>query len=56
MQKAISNTSPLVYMYRIDALYMLPQIFEEIWTPEAVTKELIAGQNKGYNVPNIDGF
>src|SRR3989304_9207163 len=52
MPKAITNTSPLLYLYRIEAIEWLPKLFEEVWTPEAVKNELLAGRNKGYDVPN----
>lgn len=34
----------------------LPKLFDEIWTPEAVVKELLAGRDKGYTVPNPFDF
>lgn len=52
MPQAISNTSPLVYLYRIEAIEWLPLLFDEIWTPEAVKNELGVGLGKGYDVPN----
>ena len=52
MPEAISNTSPLLYLYRIGVLDWLPKLFSEIWTPNAVLVELMAGRGKGYNVPN----
>jgi predicted nucleic acid-binding protein len=52
MPKAISNTSPLLYLYRIEAIHWLPKLFDEVWTPEAVKNELLAGRSKGYDVPN----
>lgn len=52
MTKAISNTSPLLYLYRIDAIDLLPKLFEEVWIPEAVKDELYTGRNKGYSVPD----
>ena len=51
MSKAISNTSPLLYLYRVGAIDWLPIMFDEIWTTEAVRNELLAGQTKGYDVP-----
>jgi hypothetical protein len=33
MPKAISNTSPLLYLHRIDVLDWLPMLFSEIWVP-----------------------
>lgn len=56
MLKAISNTSPLLYLYRIEAIDWLPRLFEEVWTPEAVVNELKAGRSKGYDVPNPDDY
>ncbi len=31
---------------------MLPKMFDEVWTAESVKIELLAGHNKGYDVPN----
>lgn len=56
MYNAITNTSPLLYLYRIGAISWLPQLFDEIWTPEAVKQELLAGRNKGYDVPNLADY
>jgi predicted nucleic acid-binding protein len=52
MPKAIRNTSPLIYLYRIEAIDWLPKLFDEVWTPDAVRNELLAGRGKGYDVPN----
>jgi predicted nucleic acid-binding protein len=52
MPKAISNTSPLLYLYRIGGIGWLPKLFDEIWMPEAVRNELQAGRSKGYDVPD----
>ena len=30
MPEAISNTSPLLYLYRIDVLQWLPELFDEV--------------------------
>ncbi len=51
MPEAISNTSPLLYLYRIKALDWLPQLFAGCWTPSAVVGELEEGQRPGYDVP-----
>lgn len=56
MTKTISNTSPLLYLYRIGAIEWLPKLFDEIWTPDAVKSELLAGRGKGYDVPNPVDF
>ncbi len=52
MLKAISNTSPLLYLHRGGILEWLPQLFNEIWIPNAVVLELEEGQQGGYDVPN----
>ncbi|MEI7989729.1 MAG: DUF3368 domain-containing protein [Chloroflexota bacterium] len=54
--KVISNTSPLLYLYRIEAIDWLPILFDEIWIPSAVNDELLAGKKKGYNVPIPSDF
>jgi predicted nucleic acid-binding protein len=51
MPNAITNTSPLLYLYRADVIEWLPQMFGEIWTPKAVIEKLNEGQRKGYDVP-----
>ncbi len=56
MLKVISNTSPLLYLYRIDGIDWLPKLFDEVWTPEAVRNELHAGRSKGYDVPNPNDY
>lgn len=56
MPKAISNTSPLLYLYRIGAINLLPKMFDEVWTAEAVKNELLAGRSKGYDVPNPEDY
>jgi predicted nucleic acid-binding protein len=56
MPDAISNTSPLLYLYRIEALMWLDALFGEVWMPTAVALELAEGQRLGYDVPNPDTY
>lgn len=56
MPEAISDTSPLLYLYRIRALGWLPKLFSEVWTPNAVVRELREGQQRGYDVPNPSDY
>jgi predicted nucleic acid-binding protein len=56
MPKAITNTSPLLYLYRVGAIDWLSKLFEEVWTPGAVQNELLAGRSKGYDVPEPKDF
>ena len=48
MPEAISNTSPLLYLYRGEVLEWLPRLFSEIWVPNAIVLELQEGQRRGY--------
>jgi predicted nucleic acid-binding protein len=56
MLNAISNTSPLLYLYRIEVLEWLPRLFREFWIPSAVLDELKEGQSKGYDVPILSNY
>ena len=56
MPDAISNTSPLLYLYRAAALEWLPQLFKEIWVPNAVVLELQEGRRRGYDVPDLQAY
>ena len=53
MPEAISNTSPLLYLHRIGAMGWLPQLFDAVWTPDAVKRELLEGRAKGYDAPDL---
>ena len=50
MPDAICNTSPLLYLYRIEVVSWLPRLFSEVWTPNSVVRELQEGQQRGYDV------
>ena len=56
MANAISNTSPLVYLHRINALNWLPHLFDTICTPPAVVLELEEGIRRGYDLPHPNSF
>jgi predicted nucleic acid-binding protein len=56
LPNAISNTSPLVYLHRIDKLHWLSQLFDSVWTPPAVVVELQEGLGRGYDVPSPDKY
>ena len=56
MVDAITNTSPLLYLYRAGALDWLPRLFSQIWAPNAVIIELREGKRKGYDVPDPDDY
>jgi len=56
VSKAVSNTSPLLYLYRAGVLEWLPQIFEEVVTVPAVVAELEEGRRRGYDVPQLSRY
>ncbi len=56
MLKAISNTSPLLYLYRAGAIELLPNLFGEIWVADAVNDELKKGREGGYDVPDLNQY
>lgn len=56
MGKVISNTSPLLYLYRIGVMEWLGQLFEEVWVPDAVFEELEEGGQRGYDVPRLENY
>jgi predicted nucleic acid-binding protein len=56
MPDAISNTSPLLYLYQIEALSWLGVLFDEVWVPQAVIDELAEGRLRGYDVPDPNHF
>lgn len=56
MPDAISNTSPLVYLHRIEAIEWLPMLLSSIWVPSAVVEELREGQRRGFDVPTVDAY
>jgi len=56
MLKAISNTSPLLYLHRIQTLDLFPGIFDTLLTTSEVRRELHKGRQRGYDCPDISRF
>jgi len=56
VSKAISNTSPLLYLFRVGVLDWLPRLFDEIWVPQAVVTEMEYGRKAGSDVPGIGNY
>ncbi len=52
MAEIVSDTSPLLYLYRIEALSWLPALGGEVRIPKAVELELQEGRRRGYDVPD----
>ncbi|NCC61614.1 MAG: DUF3368 domain-containing protein [Verrucomicrobiae bacterium] len=49
--EAISNTSPILYLYRIGHLNLLTRLFDRVFTTRGVLDELQKGATQGYDVP-----
>ncbi len=56
MSEVISNTSPILYLYRIGAIHWLSKIFQKVWIPSAVSDELKEGRERGYDVPDPNNY
>lgn len=54
MTDAITNTSPLLYLYRVGQIELLPRVFAQVFTVPAVINELAVGQQRGYDVAKPD--
>ncbi len=53
-RRVIVNTSPLFYLHQIDRLDLLPALYGRVTVPNAVWRELQAGQTQGLNIPSVD--
>jgi len=47
MPEVITNTSPLQYLFQLDLLDLLPQLYQEVLVPEGVVRELRSGVDRG---------
>jgi predicted nucleic acid-binding protein len=56
MAEVISNTSPLLYLYRAGVLAWLPDLFGTVGIPDAVIRELEEGHRRGYDVPKVGDY
>jgi uncharacterized protein len=52
----ISNTSPLFYLYRLGHLELLQKLYQQVIVPEAVVRELKAGQDQGEDTPEVNDY
>lgn len=51
MAEAISNTSPLLYLYRVGVMGWPTKLFQSVWVPGSVVLELAEGRRQGHDVP-----
>jgi predicted nucleic acid-binding protein len=52
----IVNTSPLLYLYQVDCLELLQQLYGTITVPPAVPQELETGKLQGVDVPEVNSI
>ena len=52
----IANTSPLLYLYQVDCLDVLWQLYGTVIVPSAVQKELEMGKQQGVDVPDVSSL
>lgn len=53
MAIVIADTSPLQYLFQVDLLHLLQDLFESVLVPDAVRDELQVGRSLGYDVPDL---
>lgn len=56
MSEAVTNTSPLVYLFHVGGLPWLESLFTRIWLPTAVAVELDNGIQEGYELPDVSQY
>jgi predicted nucleic acid-binding protein len=53
---AISDTSPIQYLFQVGVLDLLPRLFRAVLVPPAVVGELRAGRELGHSLPDVDAL
>ena len=53
MPEVIANTSPLQYLFQLDLLDLLPELYGEVLIPEGVVRELRNGALLGVALPDV---
>lgn len=56
MPDVISNTTPLLYLHQLGCLDFLPQLYQQVFVPQAVVGELRQGELRGFDVPSLNAF
>jgi len=51
----VTNTSPLIYLYRLGRLHLLQLLFGHVIVPVQVHDEIIRGSASGHTVPDLQG-
>lgn len=53
MPKVVVNTSPLQYLFQLNLLDLLPQLYNEALVPEGVVREISTGLSRGVSLPDL---
>lgn len=56
MPEVIANTSPLQYLFQLNLLDLLPELYGEVIVPEGVVMELRSGVDRGVMLPDLDAL
>jgi predicted nucleic acid-binding protein len=50
---AISNTSPIQYLYQLGLIHLLPRFYQKVAIPQAVADELSTGRSLEVELPDL---
>lgn len=56
MPEVIANTSPLQYLFQLNLLELLPELYGQVTVPEGVVIELRSGVERGVMLPDLDAL
>ena len=54
MPEAISDTSPIQYLFQSETFDLLPNLYRKVLVPQGVASELEAGREAGVFLPDLD--
>lgn len=54
--RVVTNTSPLLYLFRCGQIEVLPRLYQRIVVPVSVRDELSAGRTEGFEVPDPESY
>ena len=55
-KEAISNTSPIQYLYQTDCFDLLPHLYDTVVVPRGVAEELAVGRARGVSLPDLSTY
>ncbi|HYG64247.1 MAG TPA: DUF3368 domain-containing protein [Thermoanaerobaculia bacterium] len=56
MPEVIVNTSPLQYLFQLDLLDLLPELYGDVVVPGGVAREIAAGLDRGVSLPSLSSL